>query len=64
MKGAITMPAGSSAERERQCERIRKSAKQRGASEDRAEGIAARTVNEGRAQAGQSRTASRTSTQS
>jgi hypothetical protein len=49
--------------RARQYEHIKDSAKDRGASEDRAEEIAARTVNKERARAGESRTRSRTSTQ-
>jgi hypothetical protein len=49
--------------RARQYEKIKKSVKQRGASEDRAEEIAARTVNKERARSGESRTRSRTSTQ-
>ena len=49
--------------RERQYEAIKGSVKERGASESRAEEIAARTVNKERARAGESRTASRTSTQ-
>jgi len=45
------MPRGSwSAKRERQYEHIKSSLKQRGASEDEAEEIAARTVNKVRAQ--------------
>jgi hypothetical protein len=48
--------------RARQYEHIKDSAKGRGASEDRAEEIAARTVNKERARHGESRTASRTST--
>ncbi|MFF9378380.1 plasmid stabilization protein [Streptomyces griseoluteus] len=56
------MPAGSSPKRERQYEHIKESELDRGASEDRAEEIAARTVNKERARAGESRTASRTST--
>ena len=48
--------------RARQYEHIKDSAKSRGASEDRAEEIAARTVNKERARAGESRTTSRTST--
>ncbi|SEG95609.1 hypothetical protein SAMN05216223_13420 [Actinacidiphila yanglinensis] len=56
------MPRGSSAKRERQYEAIKDSAKDRGESEKRAEEIAARTVNKERARAGESRTASRTST--
>ncbi|MEV4918229.1 plasmid stabilization protein [Streptomyces tirandamycinicus] len=57
------MPAGSSAKRERQYEHIKDSARKRGASPSRAKEIAARTVNKERARAGESRTASRTSTQ-
>jgi hypothetical protein len=49
--------------RERQYEAIKGSVKERGASETRAEEIAARTVNKERARSGESRTASRTSTQ-
>jgi hypothetical protein len=48
--------------RARQYEHIKKSTRQRGASEDRAEEIAARTVNKERARSGESRTRSRTST--
>ena|SRR5688572_1427651 len=47
--------------RARQYEHIKESAKQRGASTDRAEELAARTVNKERARSGQSRTRSRTS---
>ncbi|MCM8550573.1 plasmid stabilization protein [Streptomyces sp. STCH 565 A] len=56
------MPSGSSSKRERQYEHIRKSAKDRGESAGRAKEIAARTVNKERAQSGESKTASRTST--
>ena len=49
--------------RARQYEHIKDSQLERGANEDRAEEIAARTVNKERARAGESRTASRTSTQ-
>jgi hypothetical protein len=49
--------------RARQYEHVKESALDQGASEDRAEEIAARTVNKERARAGESRTASRTSTQ-
>jgi 3-hydroxyisobutyrate dehydrogenase-like beta-hydroxyacid dehydrogenase len=49
--------------RARQYEHIKDSAKDQGASEDRAEEIAARSVNKERARAGESRTRSRTSTQ-
>ncbi|MFE3901577.1 plasmid stabilization protein [Streptomyces sp. NPDC059153] len=55
------MPHGSNAKRERQYEHIKESAQERGVSEERAEEIAARTVNKERARAGESRTASRTS---
>jgi hypothetical protein len=48
--------------RERQYEHVKDSAKKRGAGEDRAEEIAARTVNKNRAQSGESKKASRTST--
>ena len=50
-----------SAKRERQYEHIRDSLFERGASEDKAEEIAARTVNKERARAGEAREASRTS---
>jgi len=48
--------------RARQYEHIKRSEKEQGASEDRAEEIAARTVNKERARSGESRTRSRTST--
>ncbi len=48
--------------RARQYEHIKESQKDQGASEDRAEEIAARTVNKERARSGESRTRSRTST--
>jgi hypothetical protein len=48
--------------RARQYEHIKESAKEQGASTDRAEEIAARTVNKEKARAGESRTRSRTST--
>ncbi|MEE4495742.1 plasmid stabilization protein [Streptomyces sp. BE230] len=57
------MPRGSNPKRERQYEHIKESAQERGVGEDRAEEIAARTVNKERARAGESRTASRTSTE-
>jgi hypothetical protein len=47
----------------RQYEHIKESTKERGASDDRAEEIAARTVNKERARSGESRQRSRTSTQ-
>ncbi len=48
--------------RERQYEKVKSSAKQRGASTKRAKEIAARTVNKERARSGESRQRSRTST--
>ncbi|MFE2102542.1 MULTISPECIES: plasmid stabilization protein [unclassified Streptomyces] len=57
------MPRGSSPKRERQYEHIKESALDRGESTRRAEEIAARTVNKERARSGESKTASRTSTQ-
>jgi hypothetical protein len=52
-----------SAKRERQYEHIKKSAKERGVGGDRAEEIAARTVNKERARSGEARQRSRTSVQ-
>jgi hypothetical protein len=49
--------------RARQYEHVKKSQKEQGRSTDRAEEIAARTVNKERARSGESRQASRTSTQ-
>ena len=49
--------------RERQYEHIKDGLLDRGANEDKAEEIAARTVNKERARAGEARTASRTSTE-
>ncbi|MFD0318456.1 plasmid stabilization protein [Streptomyces flavalbus] len=57
------MPRGSSSKRERQYEHIKESARDRGESPGRAKEIAARTVNKERARSGESKTASRTSTQ-
>ncbi|MFJ3304218.1 plasmid stabilization protein [Streptomyces sp. NPDC086549] len=57
------MPRGSSPKRERQYEHIKESAQDRGESTGRAKEIAARTVNKERARAGESKTASRTSTE-
>ncbi|MGP3926309.1 MULTISPECIES: plasmid stabilization protein [unclassified Streptomyces] len=57
------MPRGSSSKRERQYEKIKKGAEERGTSTKRAKEIAARTVNKERARSGESRTASRTSIQ-
>jgi hypothetical protein len=58
-------PAGvkKGTKRARQYEHIKESQKDQGASESRAEEIAARTVNKERARAGESRQRSRTSTQ-
>lgn len=56
------MPKAWSKKRERQYEHIKDSALDRGESEDTAEEIAARTVNKERARAGESKEASRTST--
>ncbi len=50
-----------SAKRERQYEHIKEGLEKRGASDDKAEEIAARTVNKERARAGESKEASRTS---
>ncbi|MGH2590101.1 MAG: plasmid stabilization protein [Actinomycetota bacterium] len=50
-----------SAKRERQYERIKQGLKKRGQGEDKAEEIAARTVNKERARSGEAKTASRTS---
>jgi plasmid stabilization system protein ParE len=50
-----------SRKRERQYEHIKESLEERGAGEDKAEEIAARTVNKERARAGEAKTASRTS---
>jgi hypothetical protein len=58
----VAMPQEAwSAKRERQYEHIKKSAKERGAGEDRAEEIAARTVNKERARSGEARQSSRLS---
>lgn len=57
------MPAGSSKKRERQYEHIKESQEEQGASKSRAKEIAARTVNKERARSGESKTASKTSTQ-
>jgi plasmid stabilization system protein ParE len=52
-----------SAKRERQYEHIKGSLKEQGASEDKAEEIAARTVNKERARKGEAKTSSRLSRQ-
>jgi hypothetical protein len=54
---------GWSKKRERQYEHIKDGLTESGRSEDKAEEIAARTVNKERARAGESETASRTSTE-
>jgi hypothetical protein len=56
------MPRGSSPKRERQYEHIKEGLSDRGYKESTAEEIAARTVNKERARAGESKTASRSST--
>jgi hypothetical protein len=57
------MPQGAwSAKRERQYEHIKEGLLDRGESEDKAEEIAARTVNKERARAGEARESSRVST--
>ena len=56
------MPQQWSDKRERQYEEVRKSARDRGESPDRAKEIAARTVNKERARSGESQQASRSST--
>jgi hypothetical protein len=55
------MPRGSSPQRERQYEHIRKAEKRRGVPEKRAEEIAARTVNKTRARSGEAKSASKLS---
>ncbi|MFH8839031.1 plasmid stabilization protein [Streptomyces sp. NPDC017868] len=57
------MPRRSSPKRERQYGHIKESALERGESEERAKEIAARTVNKERARHGESKEASRSSTQ-
>jgi hypothetical protein len=56
------MPEAWSKKRERQYEHIKEGAKEQGSSDKRAKEIAARTVNKNRAQSGEARTASRSST--
>jgi len=55
------MPQAWSKKRERQYKHIKEGQEEQGRSEGRAEEIAARTVNKNRAQAGESKTASRLS---
>jgi hypothetical protein len=57
----VPQPAWS-AKRDRQYEHIKDGLLERGSSEDKAEEIAARTVNKERARSGEARTASRSST--
>lgn len=57
------MPQAWNDKRERQYQHIKEQTEERGSSEKRAEEIAARTVNKDRAQTGESRQASKTSTQ-
>ncbi|MDN5914510.1 MAG: plasmid stabilization protein [Pseudonocardia sp.] len=57
------MPQAWNDKRERQYQHIKEQTEERGSSEERAEEIAARTVNKDRAQTGESRQASKTSTQ-
>jgi hypothetical protein len=56
------VPQSWSNKRERQYEHVKEGAKDRGASTKRAKEIAARTVNKNRAQSGESKQASKTST--
>jgi bifunctional non-homologous end joining protein LigD len=65
-KGGSSMPprgVKQGSKRARQYEHVKESEQQQGASEQRAEEIAARTVNKERARSGESRTRSRTSTE-
>lgn len=57
------MPRSWSAKRERQYEHIKEGLEDRGTDDDRAEEIAARTVNKERARAGEAEQASKTSTE-
>ena len=57
------MPRAWSAKRERQYEHIKQGLRERGESVDKAEEIAARTVNKERARAGEAAESSRTSTE-
>jgi hypothetical protein len=62
MNGEGLMPQRAwNAKRERQYEHIKRGAKERGVGEDRAEEIAARTVNKERARSGEARESSRLS---
>ena len=53
--GGNEMPTGSSKKRERQYEHIKDSYEERGVGNDKAEEIAARTVNKQRAEAGETK---------
>ena len=55
------MPRAWTAKRERQYDHIKEGLKKRGTSTDKAEEIAARTVNKERARSGEAKTSSRTS---
>ncbi|NKY49369.1 plasmid stabilization protein [Nocardia vermiculata] len=57
------MPKSWTRKEERQYQHVKSSAEDRGEGSRRAEEIAARTVNKNRAQSGETRTASRTSTE-
>jgi hypothetical protein len=57
------MPRAWNSKRERQYEHIKEGLEKRGRSEEKAEEIAARTVNKERARAGEAKTASRSSTE-
>jgi hypothetical protein len=61
LEGAIAMPRGSSKKRERQYEHIKESYEERGRSEEKAEELAARTVNKQRREAGETKSSSRKS---
>ena len=60
-EGGVMPPKAWTAKRERQYEHIKDSLEDRGTSEDKAEEIAARTVNKERARAGEAKTSSRLS---
>jgi hypothetical protein len=62
-RGVVMSPKAWSEKRERQYEHIKEGLEERGRDEDTAEEIAARTVNKERAQTGESRESSRTSTE-
>jgi hypothetical protein len=63
VEGAVAMPQqGWSKKRERQYAHVKEGLEDRGYGEDKAQEIAARTVNKERARSGEARTASRSST--